>query len=59
VIVGIPADKPVTTPDVETEPRVALLLLQVPPDGVDDNVVVLPGHTAAVPVIAVGIGFTV
>ena len=36
-----------------------LLLLQVPPAGDDDNVVVAPTHTFDTPVIAAGNGFTV
>ncbi len=56
----MPAVSPLTTP-VE-EPMVAtdmLLLLQLPPVVASDNVVVLPTHTAAVPVMPAGSGFTV
>jgi len=50
---------PVTIP--EEEPTVAvpvLLLLQVPPLVLHVSVVVLPSHTAAVPLIAAGELFT-
>ena len=36
-----------------------LLLLHVPPPGVDDKVVTVPAHIDAVPVIAVGAAFSV
>jgi hypothetical protein len=60
VITGLPGATPVTTP--VKVPAVAcsvLLLLQLPPDGVDPNVVDVPVHTTAVPLIADGNGFTV
>jgi hypothetical protein len=63
VIVVVPAATPVTTPD--DDPIVAIagvLLVQVPPDGVPDNIIVEPTHTAMVPVELVtadGNGLTV
>ena len=36
-----------------------LLLLHVPPDGVEPKLIVLPTHTDVGPVMAVGNGFTV
>jgi len=59
VITGVPAAMPVTTPELFTLPSAMLLLLQVPPPGVDPNTVVEPVHTVSVPVIGVGIGLTV
>lgn len=56
----LPAETPVTTP-VE-DPIVAsdgLLLIHVPPPGVDDKVVEFDTQVANVPVIAVGSAFTV
>lgn len=51
---------PVTTPDVEfTLAMPEALLVQVPPVGVLLNVVVIPEHTKAVPVIADGVEVTV
>ncbi len=60
MIVGTPADTPVTIP--ELEPTVAcaeLLLVQVPPEGDALNVVLNPIHRFVVPVIAEGTGLTV
>jgi hypothetical protein len=57
---AVPAATPITTP--VPEPTVAtpvLPLLQVPPLALLLNVVVLPMHTDAVPVIVAGTGFTV
>ena len=51
---------PVTTPVAAlTDALPVLLLVHAPPPGVVFNVVVLPIHTEAVPVIAVGSAFTV
>jgi len=60
VIVAVPPDTPLTTPD--EEPTVAtdvLLLLHVPPPLALLSAVVAPGHTVSVPVIAAGVDFTV
>ena len=60
VIVDVPATEPVTTPDVDKAiVALPLLLLHVPPAGVEFNVVVNPTHTFVVPVMVVGFGFTV
>jgi len=59
VILAVPDATPDTIP---VEPTVAidpLLVDQVPPDTELDNVVLLPTHTVAVPVIADGTAFTV
>ena len=60
VIVDVPATEPVITPD-EGRPIVALplLLVQVPPAGVEFNVVVKPIQTVGVPVNVVGLSLTV
>ena len=59
VIRGLPLATPVTTPVADaTVASVILLLLHVPPDGVEFNVVVAATHSTAVPVIAVGIALT-
>ena len=51
---------PVTTPDAAPTVAVAVLLLvQVPPDGLLDTVVVLPMHKVESPVIADGALLTV
>lgn len=56
-----PTVTPVTTPELFTDATDGLLLLQVPPDTVFDNVIVLATHTVVGPVIApaVGVLFTV
>ena len=59
VIVEVPAAAPVTTPVTISMVALPLLLVQLPPAGVEFSVVVSPIHTAAVPVIFVGLGFTV
>ena len=60
MIVDVPATEPVTTPDVDNAiVALPLLLVQVPPAGVEFNVVVKPIHTFGVPVIIVGLSFTV
>ena len=59
VIVAVPVETPVTTPE---EPTVAILvaeLLQTPPPTAFVNVVVAPAHMLAVPRIGAGEGFTV
>ena len=55
----VPATAPVTTPVAGFMIALPLLLLHVPPAGVEFNVVVKPTHTAALPVIAVGLALTV
>lgn len=60
MIVTEPAEIPETIPEVD--PIVAidvLLLVHVPPVDASDSVVILPTHTAIVPVIAAGNGLTV
>ena len=59
MIVGAPAAIPLTTPDALTVAIVGLLLVHVPPEGVEDSVVVLPIQTEVTPLIAVGNPFTV
>ena len=55
-----PSDTPVSMPDVEpTEATLVMLLDQVPPAGVVDNVVVMPTHMADEVVNAAGVGLTV
>ena len=59
-MVDVPATEPVTTPDVDKAiVALPLLLVQVPPAGVEFNVVVKPTHTFVVPVIVVGFELTV
>jgi len=60
VIVALPADIPVTVPEIgPIVATPALLLAHVPPDDVLLNVVVAPTQTDAVPVIAAGKALTV
>ena len=60
MIFDVPATEPVTTPEVDKAiVALPLLLLHVPPAGVEFNVVVNPTHTFVVPVMVVGFGFTV
>ena len=59
VIVTVPLLTPVTTPALFTVAVAMLLLLQLPPDALLNNVVVLPGHTSANPLIEGGSEFTV
>lgn len=54
-----PAPVPVTSPPVPTVAMLVFPLAHVPPAGVLLRVVVAPTHIAGVPVIAVGVGFTV
>ena len=60
-MVEVPADTPVTTPELFIVATAALLLLHVPPVVASLNVVEFPIQTLVVPVIAatVGKGFTV
>lgn len=56
-MVAVPAATPVTTPDATLTAAVeVILLLQVPPEGVELNVVVAPSQTVSVPDKGVGIG---
>lgn len=59
IIDAVPADTPVTAPDVEFTVTWALGLLHVPPPAVPVKVTVEPTHTLLGPVIDVGIGITV
>ena len=59
VIIDVPAVTPVTIPVDDPTVALPLLLLHVPPAGVEFNVVVKPTQTLKTPVIAVGFGFTV
>ena len=59
VIVAVPGVMPVTTPVPDTVAMAVLELLQATGLVVVLSVVVLPTHTVAVPVIAVGTGVTV
>lgn len=58
-MVGAPAATPVTTPVVLTVASPVLLLLHVPPPGVEANVVARPAHTLGVPVMVEGVATTV
>ena len=58
-MVAVPADMPVTTPDVFTVAISALPLLHVPLAVASLSVVVAPAHTVLVPVILTGCVFTV
>jgi len=58
-MVGVPAARPVTTPELLMDPWPGLLLLQVPPEGVAVSVVVSPTHTLNVPDGTEGIPLTV
>ena len=56
----MPLDTPLTVPDDDPTVAIAVLLLvQTPPVGDEDNVVVDPVHTESVPDIAEGAVFTV
>ena len=55
----VPTSNPVTTPLPDPMDTLALLLVHVPPAGVEFNVLVNPAQTANVPVIPVGKGLTV
>ena len=58
-MVDVPGLAPVTTPVVAFIAALPLLLLQVPPAGLEFNAVVSPTHTLVVPVIVVGLALTV
>jgi len=57
--VAVPAATPVTTPEALTVAVARGRILHVPPAGVSPRLVVEPTHTVVVPVIAVGVAFTV
>ena len=57
--VAVPADSPVITPVGPATFMSPLVLLHVPPAGVELRLVVKPTHTVSVPVTVVGLGFTV
>ena len=52
----VPADTPVTTPEVADTDICALVLLHVPPPVAELNVVLRPTHTESIPDIAEGAG---
>ena len=59
-VVVTATEPPVTVPFVPlTAATPALLLLHVPPAGVEFNIVLDPEHTLKVPVIVVGLALTV
>jgi hypothetical protein len=58
VIDAVPAATAVTIPGVPTTATDELLVVQVPPLGVEDNVDVAPGQSNAVPLKAVGTTLT-
>ena len=58
VMVVVPSEMPVTTPEDEIVPTAGVLLLHTPPDDVVPRLVVEPGHTVRKPLIASGIGLT-
>jgi hypothetical protein len=56
VIVVVPPEIPLTTPEEEpTVPTAVVLLLHVPPEVASAKVVVAPTHTDVVPVIDAGV----
>lgn len=55
----VPAETPVTTPEVELTVALALLALHVPPLVELVSVLVKPTHTFGVPALAAGVGLTV
>ena len=55
----MPATIPVTIPVEDPTVALPLLLLHVPPAGVEFSVVVAPTHTVGFPVMVVGFGLTV
>ena len=59
VMVDVPNVLPVTTPVDGSMLALPLLLVHVPPAGVELSVVVRPTHITGVPVIVVGFGLTV
>jgi hypothetical protein len=54
---AVPEEEPVTTPVDPIVATVVLLLLQVPVPSLSD--IVDPAHTAVIPLMAAGSGFTV
>jgi hypothetical protein len=56
VMVVIPVEIPVTTPDVDTEPTAVAELAQTPDGVVDDSVILLPTQTLPLPVMALTVG---
>jgi len=58
-MIAVPADTPVTIPEVPVVAMPAALLLQVPPLVASLNVVVEPEQIVTVPVMAAGKGLTV
>jgi hypothetical protein len=54
-----PASKLVTTPAASTVAIAVLLLVQLPPAGVEESVAVVPTHPASVPVIVEGVSLMV
>ena len=60
MIVHVPAPRPVINPNVGTIAAISVLLLaHVPPAVASPNVVFPPTQTSGVPVMAVGLGYTV
>ena len=59
MIVAEDALTPVTVPPVFTEAIAELLVLHVPPEGVQPSDIVLPVHTVEGPVMEPGWGLTV
>jgi len=57
-MMAVPAENPVTMPEVPILAIAGLLLLHAPPVVASLNEVVNPGHVAAKPVIVAGGGFT-
>ena len=59
MITEVPNDTPVTIPVVPVVKACVLLLLHVPPPGVELSVVVKPTQIESMPCMAVGFGLTV
>ena len=59
VALTVPAATPVTTPEEVTVATVASLPVQLPPDGVADNVIELPTHTSVTVEVTAGAAYTV
>jgi hypothetical protein len=58
-MIPVPAAAPVTTPVLPVTVSAGEVVFHVPPVTGSDSVIVLPLHTEAGPVIAVGVVFTV
>ena len=58
-MVEVPTSAPVTMPVLEPMVALPLLLLHVPPAGVEFKVVVVPAQIVVIPVIGVGVILTV